>query len=179
MLRFKGWREIPSNQKWCRISAINRITEFGMSPSLVLKKKPAWSKIDYIVILFPWFSFLAQGLVVWNICFQLLTTYCLPLVSGNHPISASFTWVSTNQPTNQPTTYTSLGFHVNLGTRCKGHGVQSLLENISGGEFRDLGSGTMNAPLKLFIAENANTGPWEWEDFLFYYCGKINLTPEV
>ena len=26
MLRFKGWREIPSNQKWCRISAINRMT---------------------------------------------------------------------------------------------------------------------------------------------------------
>ena len=26
MLRFKGWREIPSNQKWCRISAINRIS---------------------------------------------------------------------------------------------------------------------------------------------------------
>lgn len=33
------------------------------------KKNPGWSKIDYIVILFPRFSFLAQGLVVWNICF--------------------------------------------------------------------------------------------------------------
>ena len=45
MLRFKGWREIPSNQKWCRISAINRMEDGLCSRAFTKLHSKLWECI--------------------------------------------------------------------------------------------------------------------------------------